>query len=46
MSEAQVNSTNNKGCTALHYACSIGHENIVEKLLEAKADPTAMCVGY
>jgi len=27
------------GCTALHLAAQMGHEDVVELLLEAKADP-------
>jgi len=27
------------GCTALHFAAQEGHEDVVELLLEAKADP-------
>ena len=46
MSERQVNSTNSKGCTALHYACSKGDQEVVKKLQEAKADPSAKCVRY
>ena len=45
MPERQVNSTNSKGCTALHYACSKGHQKVAEKLLKAKADPSAKYVG-
>ena len=45
MPEHQVNSTNSKGCTALHYACSKGHQKVAEKLLKAKADPSAKYVG-
>ena len=44
--EHQVNFTNSKGCTVLHYACSEGHQKVVEKLLDAKADPSAKYVGY
>ena len=39
--ERRVNSTNSKGCTALHYACLEGHQKVVEKLKDAKADPSA-----
>ena len=46
MPERQVNSANSKGCTALHYACSKGHQKVVEKLLEAKADTSAKYVRY
>ena len=46
MPKRQVNSTNSKGCTALHHACSKGHQKVVAKLLDAEADPSAMCVGY
>ena len=28
-----------KGCTALYFAAKKGHEDVVELLLEAKADP-------
>ena len=45
MPERRVNSTNSKGCTALHYACSKGHQKVAEKLLKAKADPSAKYVG-
>ena len=45
MPERRVNSTDSKGCTALHYACSKGHQKVAEKLLKAKADPSAKYVG-
>jgi len=31
--------TSQDGYTALHYAALVGHEKLVELLLEAKADP-------
>ena len=30
---------NKNGCTALYYACFFGHFDMIELLLEAKADP-------
>jgi len=39
--ERQVNSVNNNGWTALHYACLKGHQKVAETLKEAKADPSA-----
>ena len=37
----QVNSTNNKGYTPLHYACWQGHQIVAEELKKAEADPSA-----
>ena len=34
-----VTHTSQYGCTALHFATQEGHEDVVELLLEAKADP-------
>ena len=39
-----VNFADEEGYTALHYACWRGHQKIVEKLLEAKADKTTRYV--
>ena len=37
----QVNSTNNKGYTPLHYACWQGHQIVAEELKKAEADPSS-----
>ena len=41
----QVNSTNNKGYTPLHYACWQGHQIVAEELKKAEADPSARYGG-
>ena len=35
---AEVNAQDEDGQTALHYACSIGYESVIQILLEASAD--------
>lgn len=41
----QVNSTNNKGYTPLHYACWQGHQIVAKELKKAEADPSARYGG-
>ena len=38
--KVQVDSTNDEGYTALHYACWQGHQKVAKLLKEAKADPS------
>ena len=40
LNSAEVNAQDEDGQTALHYACSIGYESVIQTLLEASADKT------
>eukprot|EP00698_Gefionella_okellyi_P011632 TRINITY_DN3078_c0_g1_i1.p1 TRINITY_DN3078_c0_g1~~TRINITY_DN3078_c0_g1_i1.p1 ORF type:complete len:1931 (-),score=387.78 TRINITY_DN3078_c0_g1_i1:132-5924(-) len=40
---ANVNARDERGCTALHYACAMGHVSTVTLLLQAGADGEAPC---